>query len=129
MDDIQRYSDILVATMTARINLAAAVAKYDNLISVPMFNWAGIGAVRYVPTRIREAHPAEMNEEVSYELNSIQAELARKLQSNDSAFSLGSEAKESDSMFYLRLGMVRNEKISIFFSRKWFTWVSKRRSP
>ncbi|CAF1067910.1 unnamed protein product [Adineta steineri] len=103
-DDVQRYSDILLATMTARARLSSSVAKYENLITIPMSHWAGIGAVRYIPTRENSIEKSDMS---SNEINTIQAELARKLQTNDSAFSLGGGTNEHDSMFYLRLGMIR----------------------
>lgn len=103
-DDLQRYSDIILATMTARLNLESIVSKHDNLVPVPLPNWAGIGAVRYIPGTINSS---EINETSAYEINSIQAELARNLQTNDSAFSLGGGTDEDDSMFYLRLGMIR----------------------
>jgi len=103
-DDLQRYSDILLATMTARARLSSSVTKYKNLVSISMPNWAGIGAIRYIPS---DVDINEQTEFVSYQINTIQAELARKLQSNDSAFSLGGGTNEHDSMFYLRLGMIR----------------------
>ncbi len=103
-DDIQRYNDILLATMTARARLSSSVTKYENLISISMPHWAGIGAIRYVPSHINLNEPIDGS---SYEINTIQAELARKLQNNDSAFSLGGGTDEHDSMFYLRLGMIR----------------------
>ena len=105
-DDIQRYSDILLATMTARARLSSNIKKYENLISIPMPNWAGIGAVRFIPKHIDINEPSEVS---SYDINTIQAELARKLQANDSAFSLGGGMGEHDSMFYLRLGMIRKQ--------------------
>jgi hypothetical protein len=104
VEDIQRYNDIVLATMTARKNLSSAVLKYENLISIPILNWAGIGAVRYIPSNI---NPSEINEMSIYEINTIQAELARQLQTHDSAFSLGGSTDEQDSMFSLRLGMIR----------------------
>ena len=108
VDDIQRYSDILLATMTARIQLSLAVTQYENLVSVPMLNWAGIGAVRYIPTSVDASN---INETSTYEINSIQAELARQLQTNDSAFSLGGGSNDdANSMFYLRLGMIRKRE-------------------
>jgi hypothetical protein len=107
VDDIQRYSDILLATMTARINLASSVLKYENLVSVPIENWAGIGAVRYIPSSVNLSN---LNETSTYEINSIQAELAKQLQTNDSAFSLGGGNDTHDSMFYLRLGMIRRRE-------------------
>ncbi|CAF1206945.1 unnamed protein product [Adineta ricciae] len=103
VDDVQRYIDILVATMTARARLKTVVAKYENLVSISMPHWAGIGAVRYIPSH-------EKADVCSYDTNTIQAELARKLQTNDSAFSLGGEPNnDQESMFYLRLGMIRKQ--------------------
>ena len=107
LDDMQRYSDILVATMTARARLPLIVGKYENLISIPMPNWAGIGAVQYVPDQSNAGDSSDKRQSVSYDMNTIQAELARKLQANDSAFSLGGGTHELDGMFYLRLGMIR----------------------
>ncbi len=103
-DDIQRYNDILLATMTARARLPSSVTKYENLISIPMPHWAGIGAIRYIPNQTSANEQTEIS---SYDINTIQAELARKLQTNDSAFSLGGGTNEHDSMFYVRLGMIR----------------------
>lgn len=103
-DDLQRYSDILHATMSARARLRTSIAKHENLISIPMPHWAGIGAIRYMPQDVDTTQPTES---LSYDINTIQAELARKLQANDSAFSLGGGMNEHDSMFYLRLGMIR----------------------
>jgi len=106
-DDIQRYTDIVIATMTARKNLLLTISKYENLISIPIQNWAGIGAIRYIPTTV---NPSEINETATYEINTIQAELARQLQTNDSAFSLGGGTEEHEPMFYLRLGMIRKSE-------------------
>ncbi|CAF2076967.1 unnamed protein product [Rotaria magnacalcarata] len=107
IEDIQCYTEILLATMNGRKNLASIVSKYENLICIPMPQWAGVGAVRYIPNMI---NPSETNQPSTAEINTIQAELARQLQSNDSAFSLGVEADEHDSMFYLRLGMIRKSE-------------------
>jgi hypothetical protein len=105
IDDLQRYNDILIATMTARANLLSLVSKHENLVSIPMANWAGIGAVRYIPSTVNRS---EITETSAYQINTIQAELARQLQTHDSAFSLGGGGtNENDSMFYLRLGMIR----------------------
>jgi hypothetical protein len=107
LEDIQRYNDILVSTMTARLTLSSTVSKYENVVSVSLPNWAGIGAVRYIPSTI---NPLEINETSAYEINTIQAELARQLQTHDSAFSLGGGIDEHDSLFYLRLGMIRKRE-------------------
>ncbi|CAF2045478.1 unnamed protein product [Rotaria magnacalcarata] len=103
-DDVQRYSDILLATMAARVRLPSSVANYENIVSISVPNWAGIGAIRYIPSHIDIQEQSELS---TYDINTIQAELARKLQVNDSAFSLGGGTNEHDSMFYLRLGMIR----------------------
>ncbi|CAF4483107.1 unnamed protein product, partial [Rotaria socialis] len=103
-DDMQHYSDILLATMAARVRLPSSVANYENIVSISVPNWAGIGAIRYIPSHINMQEQSELS---TYDINTIQAELARKLQVNDSAFSLGGGTNEHDSMFYLRLGMIR----------------------
>jgi len=103
-DDLTRYNDILLATMTARSRLLSIIENYENLVSVSMPNWAGVGGVRYIPNS--DTDNSNSNTKI-YDINTIQAELARKLQTNDSAFSLGGGTTDHDSMFYLRLGMVR----------------------
>ncbi|CAF1282863.1 unnamed protein product [Rotaria sordida] len=113
IQDIQRYIDILHATMTGRKNLSLIISNYENLSSIPMPNWAGVGAVRYIPSHI---NLSDIDEISINEINTIQAELARQLQTNDTAFSLGggggsgSGTDEYESMFYLRLGMIRKSE-------------------
>ncbi|CAF4487866.1 unnamed protein product [Rotaria sp. Silwood1] len=107
IEDIQRYIDILLATMTGRKNLSSIVSKYENLLSLPMPSWAGVGAVSYIPSHIKSS---EINEASINEINTIQAELARQLQTHDTAFSLGGGIDEHESMFYLRLGMIRKSE-------------------
>ena len=107
LNALQRYSDILLATMTGRIRLASTVLNYEHLTYVPIANWAGIGAVRYIPKEVQSKDLSQLDELSTYQIDSIQAELARKLQNNDSAFSLGGGIEESDPMFYLRLGMIK----------------------
>jgi len=113
INDIQRFSDILLATMIARVRLPTTVSNYENLVAVQMSNWAGVGGVRYVPSSTD--NPIEGAESIAapsiYNINTIQAELSRKLQTNDSAFSLGESAnEEGEPLFYLRLGMVRKRE-------------------
>lgn len=108
--DIQAFSDILLATMAARAALPSTAAKYGNLISIPMPHWAGVGAVRYVPEQTSSETTTERRYSVSYDANTIQAELARKLQANDSAFSLGGGTEGDHPSFYLRLGMIRKRE-------------------
>lgn len=103
-DELQHYIDIVIATMTARKKLLSSVTNYDNLVTIPLSNWAGIGAIRYIPSTI---NTSEITEASTYEINTIQAELARQLQTNDTAFSLGGGTDDNDSMFYIRLGMIR----------------------
>lgn len=118
LNALQRYSDILLATMIGRIRLSSIVSKHEHLAFVPIANWAGIGAVRYIPTEVQSKDLSQLDELSSYQIDSIQAELARKLQSNDSAFSLGGGADDSDSMFYLRLGMIkRAEDLDILLQK------------
>lgn len=107
LSDLQMFSDILVATMTARARLSSTVDKYENLVCLPMPNWAGIGAVRYVPQQTPAEATTEKRYSAAYDVNTIQVELARKLQSTDSAFSLGGGTDANQPEFYLRLGMIR----------------------
>ncbi|UJR20947.1 hypothetical protein I4U23_024056 [Adineta vaga] len=104
LDNIQQFSNILLSTVIARIDLPTSITKYENLVPIVVPNWAGIGAVRYIPSTIDRL---DINETSAYEINRIQSELARQLQTNDSAFSLGGGSDEHDSMLYLRLGMIR----------------------
>jgi len=107
LNDLENYSEVLYATMTGRKNLSTIVWGYKNLTVVPLTNWAGVGAIRYVPDDIPITDESELDETTKYQIDSIQAELVRQLQKNDSAFSLGGTAEESTEMLYLRLGMIK----------------------
>ena len=107
LNDLQNYTDILDATLSGRLNLSSLVSNYKNLSVVPVTNWAGVGAIRYVPEGIQLTDESSLDEATRYQIESIQAELVRKLQRNDSAFSLGGTAEDSTEMLFLRLGMIK----------------------
>lgn len=104
LNDLQNYTEILYSTMMSRMNLPTIVSNYSNLVVVPVTNWAGVGAIRYIPDGI-----SIIDETTKYQIESIQAELIRKLQRNDSAFSLGGTAEDSTEMLFLRLGMIKRQ--------------------
>ena len=104
IEDIRNYNEILLATLNGRMQFPSIISTYENLISIPIQEWAGIGAIRYIPSTINQS---EINEKAIHKINTIQTELARHLQSNDAAFSLANTTNENNSMFYLRLGMIR----------------------
>lgn len=119
LTDLRQYTNILHATMIGRIQLRSMVSNdFKNLMAVSVNNWAGIGAIRYIPDGVQFADEKELDEKTSYHIDTIQAELARKLHNKDSAFSLGGATEESDQMFYLRLGMIKKpEDIKVLLQK------------
>ncbi|CAF0768705.1 unnamed protein product [Didymodactylos carnosus] len=138
IDDIKKFCEILLATMAAKSRLNTAIkTSYPNLVSVPLVNWAGIGGVRYV-SDVSKQEQEEINDKQEHEqlangdnsnqqendtsnlysvqdMNTVNAELARKLQTNDSAFTLGVNDQE---LLYLRLGMVRkNDDLDVLLRK------------
>jgi hypothetical protein len=107
IDKMQLYVNVLRATIKGRIQLSSIISEYANLMIVPVNTWAGVGTVRYVPDDIQLLDLSQVDDVSAYRIDSIQAELARKLQNNDSAFSLGGNTDESHELFYLRLGMIK----------------------
>ncbi|CAF1186253.1 unnamed protein product [Didymodactylos carnosus] len=137
-NDIKTFCEILLAAMAAKSRLNTAIkTSYPNLVSISLVDWAGIGGVRYV-TNISKQEQEEINDKQEHEqlengdnndqpqnhasnlysvqdMNTVNAELARKLQTNDSAFTLGVNDQE---LLYLRLAIVRkNDDLDVLLRK------------
>ena len=115
---IQTLIEILLGTFHGRLILRTKAAEFDQLQAVIIPGWAGVGGIRYIPDGIDYSDEIPTDENTSYRIDSIQAELAKKLHTKDSAFSLGSNNEQNDAMFYLRLGMIkRAEDLDVLLSK------------
>ncbi|XP_037073747.1 pyridoxal-dependent decarboxylase domain-containing protein 1-like [Pollicipes pollicipes] len=94
--------EILNATVHHRARFAELTAA-GQLRAVPLLNWAGLGAVRYIPTHLQPLMEAGVTDSGKEDINKLNTELLTKLKSTDSAFSLGDG---EDGMVCIRFGMV-----------------------
>ncbi|XP_064633876.1 putative pyridoxal-dependent decarboxylase domain-containing protein 2 isoform X2 [Lineus longissimus] len=94
--------EILNATVKERENFQAIVEAQDNIHLIDLSDWAGLGAVQYIPDmwldKMSNLPPAARRD-----INDINLELVNKLKSNDNAFALG---KTDDDVAYSRFGLI-----------------------
>nr|XP_022319864.1 putative pyridoxal-dependent decarboxylase domain-containing protein 2 isoform X1 [Crassostrea virginica] len=95
IEDIENFAEnlkkqiaILDSTVLQRDRFCAIVEAQDNLRIVEMPNWAGLGVVQYMPEEWRE-RMTDLPDSAKREINNINTELVKKLQSKDTAFSQG----------------------------------------
>jgi hypothetical protein len=110
-DDIQKFIksfedvlQILDASIKCKAIFEMKIALYPNLKSVNVKKWAGIGAVSYVPdSLVNKKHLISESEEFKLEVNKLNTELVKSLQSIDGAFSLG---QTTEGLLGVKFGMV-----------------------
>ncbi|XP_074647556.1 pyridoxal-dependent decarboxylase domain-containing protein 1-like [Tubulanus polymorphus] len=94
--------EILDATLRERENFHQIVAGHDNVRVVDLPDWAGLGAIQYIPnewTPLIDNLPSHGVQEI----NSLNHDLLTELQSNDNAFCLGIS---SDGLKCIRFGLI-----------------------
>ncbi|KAF0293756.1 Pyridoxal-dependent decarboxylase domain-containing protein 1 [Amphibalanus amphitrite] len=101
-DCLAQQTEILNATVHHRARFAELTAS-GPLRAVPLGNWAGLGAVRYIPAHLQPLMEAGVTDSGKQDINKLNTELLAKLKSTDSAFSLGDG---EDGMVCIRFGMV-----------------------
>ncbi|KAL5018348.1 hypothetical protein ScPMuIL_004070 [Solemya velum] len=94
---------ILDATVSARSKFETIVDAQDKLQYVEIPNWAGLGAVQYIPDSCIEG---ELTDQGKREWNTINVELVHKLKSMDTAFSLGHVGGE---LTCVRFGLITKD--------------------
>ncbi|VDN03815.1 unnamed protein product [Thelazia callipaeda] len=99
---------IIDSTVAAKKSFAAIVAKYPSLTLVPVRKWAGVGAVCYVPSIVKETPMNDWNEKQRQQVSYLNLELVRSLRLVDNAFSAGESAVHHISC--VKFGMLSDDK-------------------
>lgn len=98
-DCLDNQIDILRATVKHKATLNRLVEHSSVLRLVPLYDWAGLGGVRFVP----EGWETWLTDQAKTELNKLNTDLVEALRATDNAFSLG---EGSDGLICVRFGMV-----------------------
>lgn len=97
-DCLDNQIDILRATVKHKATLNRLVEQSSVLRLVPLYDWAGLGGVRFVP----EGWETWLTDQAKTELNKLNTDLVEALRATDNAFSLG---EGSDGLICVRFGM------------------------
>ncbi|GMT35458.1 hypothetical protein PFISCL1PPCAC_26755, partial [Pristionchus fissidentatus] len=99
MDHVQKFikqlSEVLSivdSTVAARRSFCQMKTEFPSLAQLPINKWAGVGAVCYIPSIVKETNPEEWNEKQRQQVSMLNMELVHSLRSVDSAFSSGESA-------------------------------------
>lgn len=101
-DCLDAQIDILRATVKHKATLNRLVEQSTVLRLVPLYDWAGLGGVRFVP----EGWETWLTDQAKTELNKLNSDLVDALRATDNAFSLG---EGSDGLICVRFGMVTED--------------------
>lgn len=101
-DCLESQIDILRATVKHKATLNRLVEQSSVLRLVQLYDWAGLGGVRFVP----EGWETWLTDQAKTELNKLNADLVEALRATDNAFSLG---EGSDGLICVRFGMVTED--------------------
>lgn len=101
-DCLDNQIDILRATVKHKATLNRLVEQSNVLRLVPLYDWAGLGGVRFVP----EGWETWLTDQAKTELNKLNIDLVDALRATDNAFSLGEGA---DGLICVRFGMVTDD--------------------
>ncbi|VIO87265.1 Uncharacterized protein BM_BM2210 [Brugia malayi] len=108
---IKKLSDalaIIESTINAKKRFKEIVSKYPSLGLAPVHKWAGVGAVCYIPSIVRETPMNEWNKKQRQQVCHLNLELVQSLRSVDTAFSAGESPAYSVSC--VKFGMLSNDK-------------------
>lgn len=101
-DCLENQIDILRATVKHKATLNRLVEQSTVLRLVPLYDWAGLGGVRFVP----EGWETWLTDQAKTELNKLNSDLVDALRATDNAFSLG---EGTDGLICVRFGMVTDD--------------------
>uniref|UniRef100_A0A1I8EQZ7 Pyridoxal-dependent decarboxylase domain-containing protein 1 n=1 Tax=Wuchereria bancrofti TaxID=6293 RepID=A0A1I8EQZ7_WUCBA len=99
---------IIESTITAKKRFKEIVSKYPSLGLAPVRKWAGVGAVCYVPSIVKETPMNEWNKKQRQQVSHLNLDLVHSLRSVDTAFSAGESPAYSISC--VKFGMLSNDK-------------------
>ncbi|CAB3399876.1 unnamed protein product [Caenorhabditis bovis] len=115
VDHVQRFirqiSDIIRivdSTVAAKSMFADLKDEFPSLTLLPIQKWAGIGAVCYIPSIVKETNPEEWNDVQKQQISHLNLELVHQLRSVDTAFSSGESTSYGVSC--VKFGMLSDAK-------------------
>ncbi|XP_052263333.1 putative pyridoxal-dependent decarboxylase domain-containing protein 2 isoform X2 [Dreissena polymorpha] len=96
---------ILDATVLNYERFRHVTSDQENLRLVDIQNWAGLGAVQYIPNDYLDSLDS-LSEQACAEINHLNIELIQKLKATDSAFSLGFT---SEDLACVKFGLITED--------------------
>ncbi|VDK47892.1 unnamed protein product [Anisakis simplex] len=100
--------NIVGSTVSARKRFEHLKEQYPSLAIFPIKKWAGVGAVCYVPSIVKETSAEEWNEKQKQQVSHLNIELVHSLRALDSAFASGECDKFGVTC--VKFGMLSDEK-------------------
>ncbi|VVC28517.1 Hypothetical protein CINCED_3A023170 [Cinara cedri] len=100
---LDQHIEILQATVDYKDKLTGLIAELPSLRYAETNDWAGLGAVRYVPQQWQSSDQQLATDQAKQDLNRLNLRIVQQLRSIDAAFSLG---EGSDGLACVRFGMV-----------------------
>lgn len=79
----------MLATVDYKEKLTELIANLPSLEYVEIDDWAGLGAVRYVPQLWQSSDQQLATDQAKQDLNRLNVRIVQQLRSIDAAFSLG----------------------------------------
>uniref|UniRef100_A0A8R1XUG2 Pyridoxal-dependent decarboxylase domain-containing protein 1 n=1 Tax=Onchocerca volvulus TaxID=6282 RepID=A0A8R1XUG2_ONCVO len=80
---------IIGSTVAAKKRFKKIISEYPSLGLTPVHKWAGVGAVCYIPSIVKETPMNEWNEKQRQQVSHLNLELVHSLRSVDTTFSVG----------------------------------------
>ncbi|KAK3601847.1 hypothetical protein CHS0354_041770 [Potamilus streckersoni] len=102
---LKKHLIILNATVTSREKFRMIIEVQNNLRMVEISNWAGLGAVQYIPEHLLDKLDHLAGKGIQ-DINNLNAELVHQLKSTDLAFSLG---HTSDGQVCVKFGLITED--------------------
>lgn len=102
ISSLQAQIVILDATVSMRKPFRNIVMECENLALIEMEGYAGLGALRYIPTTLIDKL-GNLPEENKNDINALNIELVHKLKATDGAFSLG---QSDDGIACVKFGLI-----------------------
>lgn len=84
----------------------ALIAELPSLEYVEINDWAGLGAVRYVPQQWQSSGQQLATDQAKQDLNRLNVRIVQQLRSIDAAFSLGKYTNEKMSFWINKFSFV-----------------------
>uniref|UniRef100_A0A9J2PE01 Pyridoxal-dependent decarboxylase domain-containing protein 1 n=1 Tax=Ascaris lumbricoides TaxID=6252 RepID=A0A9J2PE01_ASCLU len=100
--------NIVESTVAARKHFQELKSQYPSLRILPVQKWAGVGAVCYVPSIVKDTDPKDWNDKQRQQVSHLNLELVHSLRSIDSAFSSGECSLYGVSC--VKFGMLSDQK-------------------